>query len=152
MFCKNCGEKVNIKDNYCTNCGYKLKTTLETVYSYDSSIINKICDNCKTAIPKKTVYCPFCGCKKRKKPNVRIIIELIIINIAMFFLTFVLFKYWSIFYLLYIFIGMLLSIFTIIQCIKGFYKNRFLFMLLSIFGIITSHILFFLYLVLFFYI
>ena len=31
MFCKNCGEKVNIKDNYCTNCGYKLKTTLETV-------------------------------------------------------------------------------------------------------------------------
>lgn len=43
--CKNCGEKIDIKDLYCPNCNEQVK---------------KVCDNCGKLIDIDWRYCPFC--------------------------------------------------------------------------------------------
>ena len=150
MYCTNCGKKINEGDNYCMHCGTRLKEILEFIYLYPENQETKTCESCKSRIPVNAKYCPSCRAVKRKKANYPVILKLLILNTVMLLVAPLIFKVLSVFYLLYMFIGLLLSIYTIIHCIRGFYRNKKIFIILSILGIFGSQILFGIYLGLFF--
>jgi len=128
----------------------RIKDEISIYYPFNEYEETRKCESCHQNIPVKAKFCPHCKARKRKHANYPLITKLLIINIVLILLSMFVFKQITTFYLFGIFIGMLLSIYTIIHSIRGFYRNKPKLIIFSISSIVISHILFIVYLVLFF--
>jgi len=56
MYCSECGSKNSKENNYCLNCGHKLKSISE-----NDELYRKYCVFCGEQLKKDDDYCRYCG-------------------------------------------------------------------------------------------
>lgn len=58
IYCSECSSKNTIYDNYCVECGHKLKNI-----SKNDKLYKKFCECCGSKMNKHDIYCDECGHK-----------------------------------------------------------------------------------------
>ena len=83
MYCRRCGKIVKEFDNYCMNCGERIKDEISIYYPFNEYEETRKCESCHQNIPVKAKFCPHCKARKRKHANYPLITKLLIINIVL---------------------------------------------------------------------